>query len=81
VFCCQVGIEFLNIVTCKRLDTGSGLIIGFIELVTTNNYKSITDLHTLRITTANTKSSESAISSIVAAWRRGRTLQIKTLDC
>jgi hypothetical protein len=50
---------------------GFGLIIGFIErlyLVTTNNYNTFTDLHTVQITTANTKSSQSPVSSPIIAW-------------
>jgi hypothetical protein len=46
-------------------------MIGFIallKLVTTVNYNTITDSHTLQFTTAPTKSSQSAVSSLVVAW-------------
>jgi hypothetical protein len=45
---------------------GFGLVIGFIahlKLVTTINYSTIADSHTLQFTTARTKSSQSAIAS------------------
>jgi hypothetical protein len=57
-----------NIATGYWLDTGFGLVIGFTEIlkpVTTNNSDSLTDLYTLQITTASTKSS---VSSPVVAW-------------
>jgi hypothetical protein len=49
---------------------GVGFIIEFTEclcLVTTDNYNVLTNLHTLQITTAHTKSSQTAMSSLVAA--------------
>jgi hypothetical protein len=57
----------LHVVTIYLVDTGFGLIIGFIErlqLVTTNSYNTFLT-YTLQITTANTKSS---MSSLVVAW-------------
>jgi hypothetical protein len=51
---------------------GFGLVIGFIELlqnVTTDNYDSLTELHTpmITVTTAYMKSSQFAMSSPVVA--------------
>jgi hypothetical protein len=43
------------------------LVIGFIEhlqVVTTSNYSTIANLHTLKFTTARTKSSQSAVQSL-----------------
>jgi hypothetical protein len=47
---------------------GFGLMIGFIEylyiqLVPTSNYSAIADVHTLHMTSAHTKSSQSAFTS------------------
>jgi hypothetical protein len=58
---------------CVWLQTGFGLEIGFIDhlytqLGTTSNYSAITDLHTLRITTAEAKPCLSAVSSPVVPW-------------
>jgi hypothetical protein len=52
---------------------GFGLEIGFIDhfntrLVTALNYGAIGDLHSLQITTAHTKSFQSAVSSPVVPW-------------
>jgi hypothetical protein len=52
---------------------GFGLDFGFIDpfnkrLVTTFNYSSIADLHTLQITTAHAKSFQPAVSSPVVPW-------------
>jgi hypothetical protein len=50
---------------------GFGLVIGFtdhLQIVTTSNYSTITNSHTLQFTTAHTKSSQSAVSSPVGAW-------------
>jgi hypothetical protein len=49
---------------------GFGLVIGFgehLQNVTTNNYDSLTDLHTpkIAVTTAHLKSSQ---SSLAVAW-------------
>jgi hypothetical protein len=47
------------------------LVIGFIEhlqIVTTSNYSTNTNSHTLQFTTAHMKSSQSAVSSLVVAW-------------
>jgi hypothetical protein len=47
------------------------MVIGFTELlqnVTINNYSANANSHTLLFTTACMKSSQSAISSLVAAW-------------
>jgi hypothetical protein len=67
---CQV-IEWLY--------TGFGLVIGFIELlknVTANNYDSLTELHTPKITvpTAHIKSSQFARFLRVGAWWRIPTM-------
>jgi hypothetical protein len=46
---------------------GSGLDIGFIDhlqIVTTNNYNTISDFHTLQITTAHAKFFQPAVSSL-----------------
>jgi hypothetical protein len=54
------------------LDTGLGLVIGFIEilqLLTTKNYNVLTNSSILQITTAHAKSSQSAVSSPVVAWQ------------
>jgi hypothetical protein len=57
----------LSILSCARVTIdGIGLVIGLIgllKLVTTVNYSTITDSHTLQFTTAHTKSSHSAIAS------------------
>jgi hypothetical protein len=48
----------------KWLDTGFGLVIGFIELshlVTTSNYSCLIDSHSLQFTMARTKSSTSSL--------------------
>jgi hypothetical protein len=50
---------------------GFRLVIGFIEhlqIVTTNNCSTIANSHTLQFTAACTKSSQSAVSSLVIAW-------------
>jgi hypothetical protein len=44
----------------EKLQTGFGLDIGYIDhfqVVTTNNYYTVADFHTLQITTAHAKSS------------------------
>jgi hypothetical protein len=49
---------------------GFGLIIGFTEhlqIVTTSNYSAIANSHTLQLTSACTKSSQSTVSSPVVA--------------
>jgi hypothetical protein len=49
---------------------GVEIIIGYIELlqsITTSNYSAIANSHTLQFTTARTKSSQSAVSSLVVA--------------
>jgi hypothetical protein len=48
-----------------------GLEIGFIEhlqIVTTSNYSTVANPHTLQFTPVHTKSSNSAVSSPVIAW-------------
>jgi hypothetical protein len=55
------------------LDMGFGLEVGFIDhfntwLVTAPNYSAITDVHTLQISTAHTKSFQFAVSSPVVHW-------------
>jgi hypothetical protein len=53
------------------LQTGFGLVIGFTEhlqIVTTSTYNAIANSYTLQITTAPTKSFQSAVSSAVVAW-------------
>jgi hypothetical protein len=55
-----------------------GLTIEFIkrlQFVTTNNYNTLTNLRTLQITTPYTKFS---LSSLVVAWWRHLTMQLKT---
>jgi hypothetical protein len=50
---------------------GFGLIIGFIDhlqIVTASNYSAVANSHTLRFTTARSKSCQSAVSSPVGAW-------------
>jgi hypothetical protein len=50
---------------------GFGFVIGFTEhsqIITTHNYSTIPNSHTLQFTTARTKSSQSTVSSTVAAW-------------
>jgi hypothetical protein len=58
-----------HIVTCISVTVdGFGLVIGFIGLlqnVTTSNYSAIVNSHTQQFTTARTKSSQSALSSLV----------------
>jgi hypothetical protein len=61
------------------LQTGSGLVIEFTEYlqnITTNNYDSLTELHTPKITatTAHIKSSQGAMSSPVVAWQQIPTM-------
>jgi hypothetical protein len=49
------------------LYTGFGLVIGFTEhlqIVTAINYSAIANSHTLQFTTARTKTSQSAVSSL-----------------
>jgi superfamily I DNA and RNA helicase len=55
----------------ERLYTEFGLVVGFTEHlqnVITNNYSAIANSHTLQLTTARTKSSQSAVSSLVVVW-------------
>jgi hypothetical protein len=50
------------------LVTGFGLVIGFIEhlqTVTANSFNTVTNLHTLQITSVNAKS---YVASLVIAW-------------
>jgi hypothetical protein len=50
---------------------GFGLVIGFIDplkFVTTNNYNTIANFHTLQVTIAHAKSFQSAVSSPVVPW-------------
>jgi hypothetical protein len=50
---------------------GLELVIGFIEhlwIVTTGNYSAMANLHTVQFTTARTKSSQFAVSSLIVAW-------------
>jgi hypothetical protein len=56
-----------------------GLVIGFIEhlqIVTTSNYSTISNSHTLQFTTVGTKSSQSAASSPVVAQYRLPTADV-----
>jgi hypothetical protein len=41
---------------------------GLLKLVTTKIYSTIANSHTLQITTAHIKPSQSAVSSLVIAW-------------
>jgi hypothetical protein len=53
------------------LMTGFGMAFGFIEhlqIVTTSNYSTITNSHTLQLITACTKSSQFAVYLPVFAW-------------
>jgi hypothetical protein len=55
------------------LSLGFGLEIRFIDhfnthLVTTLNYSTIADLHTVQITTEHVKSFQPAVSSLVIPW-------------
>jgi hypothetical protein len=55
----------------KWLQTGFGLVIRYIDhlqIVTTSNYSTITNSHTLEFATACTKPSQSAVSTLVVAW-------------
>jgi hypothetical protein len=57
----------------ESLQTGFGLQIGFADhfntgLVKELNYSATVDFHTLQITTAYTKSFQSAVSSPVVPW-------------
>jgi hypothetical protein len=50
---------------------GFAMVIGFTEhlqIVTTSTYNALVNLHTLLLTTAHAKSSQSAVFSPVAAW-------------
>jgi hypothetical protein len=50
---------------------GFGFVIEFIEhvqIVATSNYSAIANSHIQQLTTARTKSSESAVSSPVVVW-------------
>jgi hypothetical protein len=49
--------------------------------VTTNNYKTLTNLQTLQTTTAHAKSSRSITSSLLAARQRLLTMEIPLLPC
>jgi hypothetical protein len=55
---------------CSDWTWGFGTVIGFTELfmITTKNYSATANSHTLQFTVAHTKSSQSAVSSPVAAW-------------
>jgi hypothetical protein len=48
-------------------------------LLTTNNHNSLTDLHTLQITTVHIKFSRSAVSSLVVAWQQFLTVKVPLL--
>jgi hypothetical protein len=52
----------------RRLDRRLDLLTTLTQLVTTLNYSAIVNLHTLQITTARTKSFQSAVSSPVVPW-------------
>jgi hypothetical protein len=53
----------------------------FFYLVTTNNYAAFSSLHTLQITMAHIKSSQSIMSSVVVAWLWLLTVKIALLPC
>jgi hypothetical protein len=61
------------------LQTGFGLVIGFIGhllIVTVSNYSALTNSNILQFTTARAKSSQSAVSSPVVAWQRFPTADV-----
>jgi hypothetical protein len=68
----QTGV--VSVITVKFSSDSQwdfGLEIGFIDhlqVITTNNYNTIANFHTLQISTAHTKSFESAVSSPVIIW-------------
>jgi hypothetical protein len=70
----------------ERLQTESGLVIGFnehLQNVPTNNYDSLTELHApnITVTTAHTKSSVSIIRCLVAAFNGGRSQSSGFRNC
>jgi hypothetical protein len=61
----------MYIVTCYRLHTGFGFVTGGTEhlsLVTTYDYNTLANSHTVRINIPHVKSSQFAMSSPVVAW-------------
>jgi hypothetical protein len=64
---CEAETEYVHTVTCMSGNRrGIGLEIGFIDhlyVVTTNNYNTIANFHTLQITIAHTKSFQCAVTS------------------
>jgi hypothetical protein len=64
----DLGVDWRIILSGDWLQTGCGLVIGFIEhlqIVTTRNYSAIANSHTLQFTTARTKPSQSAMSPLL----------------
>jgi hypothetical protein len=68
-------------VTCGSVTKDGVRIIEQLNtrLLTTLHYSAIADLHTLQITTAHTKSFQSAVSSSVVPWQRLLTVVILQL--
>jgi hypothetical protein len=65
--------EYVSIILSRDRVMGIGLEFGFIDhfnerLMTVLNYSAIADLHTLQITTAHAKHSQSAMFSLVVPW-------------
>jgi hypothetical protein len=65
----MINEKFCNVY--EWLQTGFGLVIGFIEylhIITTSNYNANANSHNLQFTTARIKSFQVAVSSPVVTW-------------